>query len=128
MLLCRQVSELGTPIYLEMTIIKTDILKILVIDKTQENFLLRIMKFDFFVVLFSTSLPFKMIPVVYECFSVVFIKIDMDAKLLETKVGGQTRVLSVKFLTVRSPLSKLLHVKLSHYRSESIEHYILCVF
>ena len=71
-----------------MTIIKADILKILVIDKTQENFLLRITKFDFFVVLFSTSLPFKMIPVVYECFSVVFIKINMDAELLETKVGG----------------------------------------
>ena len=72
-LLCCQVSELGTPINLEMTIVKANIFKILVIDKAQENFLLRIFKFDFLISLFSASLSFKMIPVVNESFCVVFI-------------------------------------------------------
>ena len=72
-LLCSQVSKLRTPIYLKMTIIKANILKILVADKTQENFLVLIVKYDFFVSFFSTCLPFKMIPVVNERFCIVLI-------------------------------------------------------
>ena len=80
-LLASEVCELGATIDHQVPHVKADVIKVLILDESQEDFFFFFLNFPDFAIL---SLLMNNIPVINDSFGVIHVEVDMYAELLQT--------------------------------------------